>query len=243
MAWENLKYFIECLRNLSISESLNLKNGFCVSTGCDSGFENWVYSPDVIDDEDKLKVLEFFNKKNLPFAWPVKNNFKISGLFQPVKLAAMSYEPENKENKIYELDNNIKIEQVNNKSDSEIWGRLSWQGFGGNYDDVPKEYLNLSREYYKNENYFKIFIAKFNNINAGTFLLNEDKNLNANGIYYFAVIPEFRRCGVARNMMNYISGLKKLMLLQATPMGKLFYENYGFKYISDMNIFSNTTDL
>ena len=68
---------------------------------------------------------------------------------------------------------------------------------------------------------------------------------DSNGVYYFATIPEQRRKGVARSMMNEICRLSngKKILLQATPMGLPFYKNFGFKELCKIPVYSDSDDV
>ena len=62
--WENLKFFIDTLKSLPVSESLTLSaNGSCcVSTN--TYFENWIYYPERITSPEKVnKAVHFFGER------------------------------------------------------------------------------------------------------------------------------------------------------------------------------------
>ncbi|MBQ7569834.1 MAG: GNAT family N-acetyltransferase [Synergistaceae bacterium] len=144
-----------------------------------------------------------------------------------------------------DLNNNLKFKILDfNSSKQEIdaWACTAWYGFddGSNLDE---KFLELARELVLN-NKIRLVEALLNNKSVGSVLLCED-DLNL-GVYYFAVLPEFRRRGIAGLMMNKVLELavklgKNKIVLQATQEGEKFYKNFGFQYADRalINLFVN----
>ena len=237
--WQDLEFFLTCLRNLSVSKSLTLdenNGGFCVSTCC--SFESWVYYPARVTDPEIVKrVMKFFRDENISFMWPVYNGgekiLEDCGLMFAGNLTAMSYTPQT-----YNLENNLRIYET----DSVAWAQTAWQGFGGGAFDTPMNYYKLA-EAFKNDTGLQLYIADYDGEHAGTFLTTNEKNLM--GVYYFATIPEFRRKGIARAMMSKICELAdgKIIVLQATPAGLPFYKKFGFEERFIIPIYSTESDI
>ncbi|MBQ3376995.1 MAG: GNAT family N-acetyltransferase [Synergistaceae bacterium] len=251
----NLREFLICLKSLSMSESIKLddKNNFCVATGVKSESENWVF----YDDADISAAIinqakDFFDNKNLKFIWPVWRedlNLKFNNLnlLTPDGLMTGMYLDVNLNLKQEreDLNNNLKFKILDfNSSKQEIdaWACTAWYGFddGSNLDE---KFLELARELVLN-NKIRLVEALLNNKSVGSVLLCED-DLNL-GVYYFAVLPEFRRRGIAGLMMNKVLELavklgKNKIVLQATQEGEKFYKNFGFQYADRalINLFVN----
>ena len=193
--------------------------GFCVSTGCN--IESWVFSPEKIHSMKLVeKAIRFFRKQDISFMWPVyapadKNVLDNAiGIKYAGDLTGMIYEPEPETS-----DAVTGYPKVNFRD----WAKIAWHGFGGEYDDVPENYYALVKAFDESK-HFSLHLYE----DKGSFMLNHSKD--SVGVYYFAVIPEERRKGVARSMMNEICRLSngRKILLQATPMGLPFYKNFGF---------------
>lgn len=242
--WEDLKFFLERLRVLPISESLELGNngGFCVSTQCES--ENWVYFPEIVDEAEAKRAINFFSERKISFMWPIYDSgekvLEAEGLLYAGKLEAMSLEPG--EAKFTASNPSVKISPVNN---SETWARVAWHSFGGGIDDTPANYYALVDALNNDWGNLALYLAELDGEPAGTFLITNEQNLM--GVYYFAVVPEMRRKKIAASMMNEICRLagekKKKIVLQATPMGVKFYESFGFQSLFSMPVYSTESDI
>ena len=238
--WQDLEFFLTRLKDLPVSKSLTLddKNGsFCVSTGC--SFESWVYYPARVTDPEMVKsVINFFKDENISFMWPVYNGgekvLEDCGLMFAGNLTAMSYTPQT-----YNFENNLRIYET----DSVAWAQTAWHGFGGGAFDTPKNYYKLVEAIFNDKEHFKLYLTECEGENVGTFLTTNEKDLM--GVYYFATIPEYRRQGAARAMMNEICRLAfgKTIVLQATPMGLPFYKKFGFEERFIIPIYSTESDI
>ncbi len=243
IVWENLKFFVTCLKNLPVSKNLILENnkGFCVSTGCD--FESWVFYPEKINSYEVVEdVIKFFQDNKISFVWPLYDDgekfLERAGLIYAGDLTAMSFEPG--KNSYNGHDEKILIKRCN---DHKIFAQTVWQGFNGEINEIPEKYfafIEALNNYTKN---FSLYIAEYENQNVGTFLITHGENLT--GVYYFATLPKFRRKGVARAMMKKICELSigKKIVLQATPSGLNFYKNFGFEKLFNIPVYSNETDV
>ena len=254
----NLREFLSCLKSLSMSESIKLddKDNFCVATGVKSESENWVFYDDKdISAEIINQAKSFFDNKDLKFIWPVwredlnlklknfnllKSDGFMTGMYLDVKNFKAEPEREN-----LNLNNNLKFKILDfNSSRQEIdsWACTAWYGFDDG-SNLQEKFLELARELVLN-NKIRLVEAALNNKSVGTVLLCED-DLNL-GVYYFAVLPEFRRRGIAGLMMNKVIKLacklgKNKIVLQATQEGEKFYKSFGFKYADRalINLYSN----
>ena len=233
ITWKELKFFLTELKNLPVSESISLgESGFAVSTGCD--IESWVFYPERINDiKIAEKAIEFFKAQKVSFMWPVYDGgekiLEDAGLHYAGSLTGMIYD-------------NEKLSITSNFSaitDYKDWARTAWHGFGGEYDDGPEKYFELVKAFNENPKFSLHLHENF----SGSFMLVDEPN--STGVYYFATVPEMRRRGVARSMMNEICRLSKgkKILLQATPAGLPFYKDYGFQELCKIPVYSDTSDV
>lgn len=241
--WGNLKFFVTCLKNLSVSKNLILENnkGFCVSTGCD--FESWVFYPDTVKNNEIVdNVIKFFDENKISFVWPLYNGgeeFLLkSGLVYAGNLMAMSFSPD--KNFYNGHDEKIIIKKSENP---EIFAQTVWQGFNGKIEEISEKYFSFIEALNNDKKNLSLYIAEYENQNAGTFLLTHGEK--STGVYYFSTLPNFRRKGIARAMMNKICEISngKKILLQATPSGLNFYKNFGFETLFNIPVYSTETDV
>ena len=233
--WDELKFFLTRLKSLRVSESMNLNDeSFCVSTGTYS--ENWIYCP----NPERVKVndaVNFFRERDISFMWPVydSESLRHSGLIYAGDLTAMSLEsnhvPES------ESDSHITFMRIESHEHSALWARTAWHSFGGEYDDVPDNYYAFADALTEDEN-LSLSLALHDGKPAGTFLTTI-----MGGVYYFGVIPEMRRRGIAREMMNDICRHNTRVLLQSTPSGYAFYKSFGFTELFKIPVYSTESDI
>lgn len=242
MIWEDLKFFLTRLTSLSVSESMTLgdKGGFCVSTAC--SYENWIYYPEritsrkVVDD-----AVKFFVDRNVSFMWPVYDGgqevLDDAGLLYAGNLAAMSLDPSKA---IIRDTPDVEIEPVH---DTAEWARTAWHGFGGGLDDTPPEYYALIDALSHDRGNLAMYTARHEGKAAGIFLITNEPELT--GVYYFAVVPEMRRKGIAGAMMKEVCRLSegKTIVLQSTPAGRPFYRSFGFDELFMMPVYSTESDI
>lgn len=240
--WESLKFYLTSLKNLPVSESLMLDGdkGFCVSTG--SSWDSWVYYPERLKDSDTVKeILKFFNSRRIAFLFPVydadngsEKICKDCGLFFRENFTAMSFVPKTSP----ETDPEMKFKHVTSPEMSKEWAETSWRGFGG-LGDVGESYYRFVDALSDDRKNLSLYIAEHNGKNSGVFLLTHYEKYA--GVFFFATVPEMRRKGIARAMMNEICRLsanKKIVLLSMEG-GLLFYKNFGFEELSTIPIYSN----
>ena len=243
MIWGELGFFVKCLNDLAVSESMRLTEtgSYCVSTGTYS--ENWVYFPEDITNHEAVNVaVNFFREREEEFMWPVYSGggklLENAGLIYAGDLAAMSLEPDRV--RIVDDRQDVKIYR---SDDYEEWAIISWLGFGGSDEDFPENYCDFVKALSEQRERVSLYSAKYEGENAGVFLLTNEAEMR--GVYYFAVVPEFRRRGIARAMMNEICRLSegKRIVLQSTPMGEKFYRSYGFGELFRMRVYSTEEDI
>lgn len=247
--WSNLGAFLGELRRLPASEAMNLapEGGFCLSMRSKSASENWVWlSPDLVTQERAEAVLRFFGDRGLPFVWPLPGDcgaaevLRCAGLKEAGQLEAMSLpvgaDPrrEGKE---------LTFRTVKVREEALRWASVSWLAFGGE-PPVPVSALNGAEAMAASP--LRLETAMVGEEAVGTFLLSL---LGASlGVYYFAVLPGYRRRGAAMAMMGEVlraaEGLGAVrIVLQATPAGVPFYRAAGFEAHGAIPLFSNSDDV
>lgn len=240
--WEDIRFFTGRLKSLKISESLDVDGGFCVYTGCK--YENWVYYPKRVKSSETVsKILKFFSERDATFMWPVYDDgeeyLKNSGLIYAGDLRAMSFDTKNSAPKPHP---DIKI-KISPSTSPEIWAETADYAFGGNPEETPESYINFVRSLKNDADNLSLYTAELEGKTAGTFMITNEPELT--GVYYFAVIPEMRRRGVANAMMNEICRLSKgkKIVLQSTPSGFKFYSAFGFNDLFGIHVYSTEGDI
>ena len=229
--WENLRFFVKSLARIKNSRFLELsEKSFCVDTCFDSASENWVFY------SEKLNIFPIYGE-------PENSELEIlekSGLKHAGNLLAMNFNPEKAK---YDFKTDFVI--ADNDSLLKEWAETSLRGFGVEFETLPEEFLNLALSFRNDDKNIIPVISKTNDVNCGSFLIAKSKieNKEISGIYYFSVIPEYRRHGIAREMMNFASEFSNKIVLQATPSGIPFYKNVGFKELFEIKIFSKSDDI
>ena len=191
------------------------------------------------------KALRFFRERGENFMWPAYSSgceiLQKEGLIYAGDLTAMMLSPSD----IYcsAHDDRAADAVIPESDDAEDWARTSWQGFGGGIDEVPEDYYDFMNALKDAREGVRLYSAKYQGRTAGVFLLTNEAEMT--GLYYFAVVPEFRRHGIARCMMNEICRLSigKSIVLQSTPMGEKFYRNYGFQELFRIPVYSTEEDI
>ena len=258
----NLERFLKKLRSLPCcqSEEATLSEGaphslsgkgFFISTGTEAASENWAFLPRPINKKDIENSLLFFEKCKVPFIWPLlpeqgedsRSLLNASGLNEAGILCMMRRSADLPLSDTTD-PKALTFKQVNSRESSSEWADAVWLGFG---DDSPApdslkalaESLSIVKDVY-------LLAASMDSRIVGTSLLFLD-TLSV-GIYYFAVLPAYRRKGIAMSMMNEILNLaqyfkKQDILLQSTPAGKNFYLAAEFKPLSPLPLFSASEDV
>ena len=236
----NMKYFMECLRNLPSSEVLPIgdSGGFCVSTRTEA--ENWVCFPECVRDVETVrKAAEFFRKRNETAVWPVFGGgneiLAEGGMFLDCQLRVMTLAADAPV--LIRGNDSVTFTAVTTREDSLRWAKCAWLGFDYGGVDPSEDYCAFAENLTGCRD-FALGVAVLHGRDAGAFVaVNDDEGLT--GVYYFAVIPEMRRKGVAAAMMNEIRRLsRKKVVLQATEAGVPFYSAYGFKDFGAIDVYS-----
>ncbi|MDO5115766.1 MAG: GNAT family N-acetyltransferase [Synergistaceae bacterium] len=124
------------------------------------------------------------------------------------------------------------------------WGEAAWYAFGGESGADAASYREFGA-YLATRPENRAYALELDGRFVSTALIHE--SANAAGLYYFATLPEYRRKGLARRLMEGLCveltrGGKPLVLL-ATEAGLPFYINFGFKVIDKAPICSLTEDI
>lgn len=242
LTWQDLSFFLTHLKNLPVSKSINLGDGggFCVSTGC--SLESWVFYPERIKNSEVVELaIKFFKENKISFMWPLYDGgekiLEDYGLIYAGSLTGM----------VYNSPLNFKEINCRQNPTSEDWAQTVWRGFGGKLEEIPKNYYDFAEALNKEPAFT---IAAYTNGDkdkhagycGGYLLANEP---GATGVYYFSTVPEMRRQGIARAMMNIICSFSKgrQILLQATPAGLPFYKNFGFTELCKIPVYSDASDV
>ena len=233
IVWENLKFFMGCLRDLPVSGSLSLgEEGFCVSTGTEA--ENWVYFPESVTSPVIAEAaVKFFRERGEASLWPLYGSggevLESCGVVYDEDLSAMALTPV-----VRESGSGVRVERVRTREEAALWAETAGLGFG---DDGTAEGYRKFAEALSEQGRVSLYLAKHEGQCAGTFLVTYGSA--AMGVYYFAVVPELRRKGFARAMMDEVCRLSggKRVVLQATPIGEKFYRSYGFEELFRIRLY------
>ena len=237
----NMKFMMECLKNIPANKSLTLGNeGFCVSTLTEA--ENWICFPVRVNDVEAVrKAAEFFRERNEFFLWPVFDGgneiLSEGGLIQSEELRAMTLASDSPV--LIRGNDSVTFKAVTSREDSMRWAKCAWLGFAYEGGEPTEDYFVFAENLMSCKN-FALYIAVLDGVDSGALLtVNDDEGMT--GVYYFAVIPEMRRKGIAASMMNEIRRLSrgKNIVLQATLAGVPFYSAYGFKDLGGIDIYRN----
>ena len=246
--WDDLSFFVNCLKSLPVSKNLMLddKGSCCVSTGTYS--ENWIYFPENITSPELVNsAVKFFVEREETFMWPLysvgRDILEKAGLFYAGDITAMTIDPA-RVNIAATTRPEIEIMCSDNPDE---WAITSWRAFGGSKYNFPENYSvfvrALSEAAEEPEGKISLYTAKCNDKSAGVFLLTNGPK--STGVYYFGVLPEYRRKGIARAMMNEICSLStgKNIVLQSSPMGLNFYRNFGFTELFRIPVYSTDRNI
>ena len=235
--WHELKFFIARLSSLRVSESLILNDdAFCVYTG--TYYENMIYYPDCKSDSEGVsKMINFFGERDASFMWFARDSKSLedSGLIYAGDFTAMSLESNHTAK--YESNPDIEILRINSRHESELWARTAWLSFGSEGEVTDNYYAFVDALNNDREN-LSMYLAFHKGKASGTFLTTV-----MGGVYYFGVLPEMRRMGIAREMMNEICRQNKQIVLQSTPSGYAFYKSFGFNERFRIPLYSNEEDI
>ena len=235
--WDEMKFFVSRLASLSVSESFRFNNeSICVFTNTPS--ENWIYYPSPEGDYESVKkAAEFFREHdNRAFMWPVHDaeSLRHSGLIYAGDLVAMTLEPVRE----YESDPSVTFRQIKTPDDVSLWANITWRSFDGYGDEASDDFCEFTGALINDHKNISLTAAMYEGKAAGSYL-----NTVMGGVYFFGVIPEMRRKGIARAMMCEICRHNKLITLQATEAGYKFYKSFGFTEHFRMPVYSNTADI
>lgn len=239
-ALSNMRFFMERLRDIPANESLTLNDGFCVSTITEA--ENWVCFPGRVNDVESVKaVAEFFRDRHEFFMWPVFDGgneiLSAGGLSQSESLRAMTLDSDLPIQ--IRGNDSVTFKAITSREASMRWAVCSWQGFEYDGDEPSEDFCKFAGNLAGCED-FGLYVATLHGRDCGAFItVNDDAGFM--GVYYFAVIPEMRRKGIAATMMNEICRLShgKKIVLQATLTGVPFYRAYGFKDCGEIEVYRN----
>ena len=126
------------------------------------------------------------------------------------------------------------------------WAETAWLGFGEE-SPAPREFREFALAC-SSDSALRLVVAANGNRDIGSFIMTLPPDRDGAGIYYFSVIPEFRRRGAATAMMleagrAALSSKKCGIILQATPTGALFYSHFGFNALFEIPLFSTDNDV
>ncbi|CBL27643.1 GNAT family N-acetyltransferase [Fretibacterium fastidiosum] len=247
--WSNLGAFLDVLRGLSASEAMDLspEGGFCLSTRSRSASENWVWlQPDLVTQERAEAALRFFGDRGLPFVWPLPGDceaaetLRAAGLKEAGQLEVMSLPPTPIRGR---GGKELTFRTVRTREEALRWASVAWLAFGGE-PPVPVSALNGAEA--MADSPLRLGAAMAGEEAVGTFLLSPFAA--SLGVYYFAVLPGYRRRGAAMAMMGEVLRAAKELgteriVLQATPAGVPFYRAAGFESHGAIPLFSNSDDV
>lgn len=241
--WEDLRFFVESLSSLSVSRSMRLGSGLCVSVG--SYAENWVYFPERVERQELVvEAVKFFAGHDETFMWPLYDGgaelLASVGLLYAGDLTAMSLEPEDA--RPSRINPEVSCQRVRDGASVNEWALTGWRAFGGG-EDVPKEYCDFVAALGRESKNVALYLARVEGVAVGTFALTD--GAESLGVYYLGTSPEMRHRGIAASMMNEICRIagNRLIVLQSTPDGLEFYRNFGFNELFRIPAYSTDPEI
>ena len=240
-ALRNMKYMMECLKDIPSNETLTLgkSGGFCVSTRTEA--ENWVCFPGSVNDVETVrKAAEFFRERGESFMWPVFDGgneiLSDGGLIQSEQIRAMTLDSDSPA--LIRGNDSVTFTAVTSREDSARWAKCTWRGFDYDGANPSEDFCAFAWNLAGCED-FGLYVAGLHGRDSGAFLtVNDDADFT--GVYYFSVVPEMRREGIASAMMDEIRRLShgKKIVLQAEAAGVPFYSAYGFRDMGGIEVYS-----
>lgn len=214
------------------------------SSGLPYAGENYLLLKPEASIFEAERLIGFFAARELPFVAPelpgtpakLVSALEGSGLLPVRTYTAMSIDLSRKAGGGEPL-----MKRVRDGADE--WGRAAWRGFDGGAE-VPEDYLALAR-YFAGCRDNALYLLEEEGRALACGMLH--KSGGACGLYYFATLPEYRRRGYARRLMEGLAGEAarngREMVLLATPEGLPFYLDFGFRRLSEITIRSASADL
>ncbi|MBQ7263876.1 MAG: GNAT family N-acetyltransferase [Synergistaceae bacterium] len=254
--WRELGVFLSRLKGLSpcLSRDLGGGRGMCLSTGSSSASENWAFYPSRIEDVATVEdAMRFFGERGEPFVWPLYHDdadqadlLRRAGLRLGGRLLAMGRSVRG--GPCPRDDGGADgpaFHAARDLDGAARWAAAAWRGFDGE-GEMPASSRDLAMAMAR-EPGLVMETASLRGEDAGTFLLDIAPGGDA-GAYYVAVLPAWRRRGVARAMMARMARLAdergaRRLLLQSTPSGVPFYRSVGFEASSEIPLFSTSDDV
>jgi GNAT superfamily N-acetyltransferase len=203
------------------------------------------------------QVCTFFEELRLPFVWPIfpdaeltcQQTLEAEGLFSRGELVAMAYAKPPLEETENTVETSLIFEKIKSEEGAAVWAQTAWQAFDSP-PGAPVSFVDLARGLSQKEN-FLLLLARRERVPVGTAMLSLSGA--SMGVYYFATLPEERRKGVARAVMEEIfryawgpgseDGLCDTITLQATPAGAPFYASLGFETLFKISLFSRSEEV
>jgi GrpB-like predicted nucleotidyltransferase (UPF0157 family)/GNAT superfamily N-acetyltransferase len=189
-------------------------------------------------DDRVAKVIKIFEQSSLPYSWWV-GPLDTPEILSDVLLShGLVFKEENIGMYLY-LDDFIPLEQkhglifqkINSLSQLKDFAQVI-VNIGGNSAAFDKIYSKIPLILYQDDTCFEMHLGYLNGIPivTGNLVLHA----NVGGIYYVATIPDQRKKGYGKAMVEYlIQRAKKrgyhLATLQASQEGKGLYQRIGFK--------------
>jgi GNAT superfamily N-acetyltransferase len=258
---ENMRFTLSAMCSLETSRSRVFteldKLGFALATGTNAASENWAFLPShVVTRETVEQICSFFGGLELPFVWPVfpgtetscRQTLEAEGLFSRGELVAMlCAKPPREEIERRAISTSWTFEVITTDEGAILWAQTAWRGFDSP-SEAPVSFVELARGLAKKDGFLPLLVRKAD-IPVGTAMLSlSDASV---GVYYFATLPEERRKGAARAMMNEIFRLtwerprksRDIITLQATPSGVPFYAAQGFEPLFEISLYSRSEEV
>ncbi|NLV82897.1 MAG: GNAT family N-acetyltransferase [Synergistaceae bacterium] len=217
-----------------------LPSGSLVSmSGLPSEDDNYVLFNSLTTQCEVKKSLDLFNKQKVPFVAP---EFPDLGEQLPKMLESLGLHTTNNYTAMYLSDKNktyvsdTSCVEITSLSEAETWAIASWMGFEGK-TPVSESYVDFTK-YLISRRENKLFILKDKGIAVCSGLLCYSNR--ACGLYSFSTLPEYRRRGFAKLLMNSMAAVAfrshNIFVLLATEEGVPFYENFGFLSLANIPI-------
>lgn len=254
---EDIKAMLELFSAFPLSCSKREEGFLLLNTGTDSALENYaLILPAELkygnDDELREKIkdaLEFFGigdrqtSHRIPHFWPIfpgtptlveeildENGLELTSEFTGMVLdlhASISTEQDNA------------VVQLSRESSPLPWANATWRGFDSEEDAGESFVTLISQAITSPDIQLLSLLDEETGRTAATGMLCTAHEMA--GIYYVATVPEFRKRGYAKRIMNAL--IRKAIELDfdrvcllATPDGVPLYEKCGFRKVCPVRI-------
>jgi ribosomal protein S18 acetylase RimI-like enzyme len=157
------------------------------------------------------------------------NGFKLIMLWPGMYIDLDKHAPERN------LDNGFTIKRVNTELEIDEWLKIASIGLFNGKKPFDTSFLSS-----KNKSSIQLFLGYAEENPVASALIHTNDNVS--GLYMLSVLPEFRKRGIGRTMVNHTIRIarenkSKLLVLEANKFSFKLYNTLGFTKACDFDIY------